>query len=276
MAAGGGQAATPPPPPAEALVATLSVSRSRAQPLGHRDEQPVPRRVAEAVVDDLEPVEVEEQHGERVAPLAAGARQMHRSTRSRNSTRFGSPVSPSCSDSCASRASIAVAPAAPPDARRETSGSTPRPAPRPPAAAVLRAPISPTTRRVITGIYRHRAHAGSPPRNRRSGSGRASTGPKIGRPAARHRRTGPSNGMFCRPGSAMERPRAGGRATRGWLVRELPGAGLGVVLVDVHAVGAGGRGRRRRACGAHGGVGVVAREELPGRPRPSAATRASR
>ena len=47
-----------------------------ADPLGDGDQQPVPDAVAEAVVDVLEVVEVEEQHGERLGGAVAAAQRV--------------------------------------------------------------------------------------------------------------------------------------------------------------------------------------------------------
>ena len=73
--------------------ATVSAARSelsrRSRDL---DQQLVARRVAQAVVDDLEAIEVEEQHGERRVPRI-WLLVSRRLSRSMNSTRFGRPVS---------------------------------------------------------------------------------------------------------------------------------------------------------------------------------------
>ena len=69
-----------------------------AQPARDLLEQPVAVGVAERVVDGLEVVEVDDHQHERLAGLAS-----MRSSRSRSSTRFGSPVSASCIARCASR-----------------------------------------------------------------------------------------------------------------------------------------------------------------------------
>ena len=60
-------------------------------PLRDRGQQPVARRVAERVVDDLEVVEVEEQHRQHAARPDRSA--SWRSTCSANIARFASPVS---------------------------------------------------------------------------------------------------------------------------------------------------------------------------------------
>ena len=73
----------------------------------HLDEQLVTGIVAEAVVDVLEPVEVEERDADR-SPATARQRAIAWPRRSRNSRRFGSPVSGSCIDWCASRSSNAL------------------------------------------------------------------------------------------------------------------------------------------------------------------------
>ena len=66
---------------------------ARPQPLGDGDQQPVAGAVAERVVDDLEVVEVDEEHREPGRWLARRA-SASRSGRS-NSVRFGRPVSAS-------------------------------------------------------------------------------------------------------------------------------------------------------------------------------------
>ena len=85
--------------------ASVSVSRTQARSLaGHVDQQPVAGGVAQRVVHLLEAVEIEVEHGQRRAlaprPVPAPARR-----RSRNSARFGSPVSVSCVARCVDRAS---------------------------------------------------------------------------------------------------------------------------------------------------------------------------
>ncbi len=56
--------------------ATVSPGRMlRLQPFAERDQQLVADRVAEAVVDELEAVEVEEQHRAAIAGVALGAAQ---------------------------------------------------------------------------------------------------------------------------------------------------------------------------------------------------------
>ena len=77
------------------------------QPVGEVDEQLVAGAVAEAVVDDLEVVEVEEEH--RQLGCGCGAtRAIAISSRSSSSIRFGSPVSGSCVAWCCRRASSAL------------------------------------------------------------------------------------------------------------------------------------------------------------------------
>ena len=71
---------------------------ARPDPVRDRDEQPVARRVAQRVVDVLEVVEVEEQHGRdrraaRGPPVAAIPAAIASSTCSRNRLRLASPVS---------------------------------------------------------------------------------------------------------------------------------------------------------------------------------------
>ena len=73
-------------PPSRATVSSARTQRS--QPLGHRDQQPVAGLVPEAVVDDLEVVEVEEEHRDR-ASARRSARARACSRRSRNRARFG-------------------------------------------------------------------------------------------------------------------------------------------------------------------------------------------
>ena len=74
--------------------ATVSLAAQRvAQALGDRDEQLVAGRVAEAVVDDLEAVEVEEQHGDVAAAAALQALERAGSGGRGTAARFGRPVS---------------------------------------------------------------------------------------------------------------------------------------------------------------------------------------
>ena len=61
--------------------------------------------VAQGVVDELEAVEVQEQHGRAGRRCGAARGGSPASRRSRNSTRFGRPVSASCSASCRRRSS---------------------------------------------------------------------------------------------------------------------------------------------------------------------------
>ena len=73
--------------------ATVSVGTQRAlEPLRDLDQQLVARGVAEAVVDELEAIDVEEQDGERRVTGLLVPRASSRSNRSMKSTRFGSPV----------------------------------------------------------------------------------------------------------------------------------------------------------------------------------------
>ncbi len=65
------------------------------EPSAHRDEQLVAGVVAEAVVDDLEAVEVEEEHRHHAPPSPRRARAA--SSRSTASARFGRSVSVSWS-----------------------------------------------------------------------------------------------------------------------------------------------------------------------------------
>ena len=78
----------------------VAVAHRRAQPVGDLDQQLVAGRVAEAVVDLLEAVQVEEQHGHVV--VVAAARRSASASRSRNSARLASPVSASWYASCTS------------------------------------------------------------------------------------------------------------------------------------------------------------------------------
>ena len=87
-------------PPSRASVcsppkrATVSVDAQRLlEPPRDADEQLVAGEVAEAVVDDLEAIDVEEEHRERPALGVGAARAISRSSRSMNSTRLGRPVS---------------------------------------------------------------------------------------------------------------------------------------------------------------------------------------
>ena len=88
--------------------ATRSPSRTSRDPLGDRDEQRVARGVAERVVDDLEVVEVDEEHGRdplRVRSLAPSVR----SRVSWNIRRLAAPVSESRSArSCTCRSRTAL------------------------------------------------------------------------------------------------------------------------------------------------------------------------
>ena len=65
--------------------------QARREPLADRDQQPVADRVAEALVDDLEAVEVEQDHGDRARVVRADPRQGV-AIRSVSSSRFGRPV----------------------------------------------------------------------------------------------------------------------------------------------------------------------------------------
>ena len=87
------------------------MGRSAAlEPARDGDQQLVADLVAERVVDELEAVEVEEQHGRGSGRGARRwARRIAWSRRSRNSTRFGRPVSASCSASCCRRCSASLA-----------------------------------------------------------------------------------------------------------------------------------------------------------------------
>ena len=68
----------------------MSLGRSAAlEPARDRHQQLVADVVAERVVDDLEAVEVEEQHGRAAVGWRRWARRIAWSRRSRNSTRFG-------------------------------------------------------------------------------------------------------------------------------------------------------------------------------------------
>ena len=92
------------------------------EPLGDLLEEHVAVVVAERVVDLLEVVEVHDHHGQR---RRGGARRRAAACwmRSRNSTRFGRPVSASCSDWC----SLAIAWRPPrwiASSGRNSSGST--------------------------------------------------------------------------------------------------------------------------------------------------------
>ena len=70
------------------------VPQAVREPLGNRRQQQVADRVAERVVDVLEAVEIEEQHGDLA--VAAGARGRSPARRDRRtSVRLGSPVSAS-------------------------------------------------------------------------------------------------------------------------------------------------------------------------------------
>ena len=71
----------------------VALARSRPQPLGDLDEQGVADVVTEAVVDVLEPVEVEQQQPDDRAP--ALARRIASSSRSIRSLRLARPVSSS-------------------------------------------------------------------------------------------------------------------------------------------------------------------------------------
>ena len=115
-----------------------------AQPRGHLTEQLVARGVAEGVVDLLEPVEVAEQDAEARAAVASGSAS---SSRSRNSVRFGRPVSASwvawCRTVASSRAFCSAVAAWSPTPRSRASTSplqrlrSPR-RPRQPAVATPR------------------------------------------------------------------------------------------------------------------------------------------
>ncbi len=83
-------------------------AHGRAQPVGHGHEQAVAGRVTEAVVHHLEAVEVEEQHRDALA-VAARRRASSRPRRSTNCSRFGRPVSGSCTAWCASASPLARA-----------------------------------------------------------------------------------------------------------------------------------------------------------------------
>ena len=73
--------------------ATVSPGRrQRREPLPDRDQQPVAHRVADALVDDLEPVEVEHDHGDRARRRPGGRATRAWAIRSVSSSRFGRPV----------------------------------------------------------------------------------------------------------------------------------------------------------------------------------------
>ena len=67
----------------------VAVAHGAAQPVRDLDQQPVAGLVAEAVVDDLEVVEVEEEDGDALAASAAPR------SAARNAARSGRPVSAS-------------------------------------------------------------------------------------------------------------------------------------------------------------------------------------
>lgn len=74
--------------------ATVSPGHTQAcRSLGHRLEHGIAWFVPEGVVDDLETVEIEEQHGHQSFALVA-SRMVARS-RSQSGMRLGSPLSPS-------------------------------------------------------------------------------------------------------------------------------------------------------------------------------------
>ena len=74
--------------------ASVSVSRNSARSrVGDGDQQPVADGMAERVVDLLEPVEIEAEQGEALAPRRARASAS--SIFSRNRLRLGRPVSES-------------------------------------------------------------------------------------------------------------------------------------------------------------------------------------
>ncbi len=77
----------------------VRVANERLEPLGQGLEEQVAALVAERVVDLLEAVEVEEQHGDTRSD-AAGLLTSASSIRRRKRSRFGRPVSPSCRAWC--------------------------------------------------------------------------------------------------------------------------------------------------------------------------------
>ena len=62
------------------------------EPLADRDEERVADGVAEALVDDLEPVEVEQDQGDRARRRRRGVQASEWATRSVSRSRFGRPV----------------------------------------------------------------------------------------------------------------------------------------------------------------------------------------
>ena len=131
------------------------------------------------VVDELEAVEVDEQHGDAAAG-AAPARRSACSRRSRNSARLGSPVSGSCSAWWASRDSASL--------RSETSRVT--------ATTWCGAPLASGTMRAAVSTQRTEP----------SGRTTRQAPVAVGRPPATSPPIGPASSGWMKPTSAAVRP----------------------------------------------------------------------
>ena len=86
----------------------VSRPQARLEPARHRDQQLVADQVAEAVVDDLEAIEIEIEHREPVADAARLNSSSRRPSPSTNTARLQSPVSGSRKPTLRSR-SCAIA-----------------------------------------------------------------------------------------------------------------------------------------------------------------------